>query len=115
MIAGRLTMRAAIERNQATGSDAWNAPAAPVFVSIGEPVACFIWSEKSAELVDGGKNAETETYRALFALAAPILPRDVITTVTNRAGVEVLPGRIEVMGPVQRKHTHLECNLRRIS
>lgn len=115
MIAGRLTMRAAIERNQATGSDAWNAPAAPVFVSIGEPVACFIWSAQVADIVDGGKNAETETYRALFALDAPILPRDVITTVTNRSGVEVLPGRIEVIGPVQRKHTHLECNLRRIS
>jgi hypothetical protein len=29
MIAGRLTMRAAIERNQATAADAWNAPTAP--------------------------------------------------------------------------------------
>ena len=115
MIAGRLTMRAAIERNQATGSDAWNAPAAPDFVSTGEPVLCFIWSTNAVELVDGSKNAETESYRALFALDADVLPRDVVASVRDRRSVEVLPGRLEVMGPVQRKHTHLECNLRRIS
>jgi hypothetical protein len=51
---------------------------------------------------------------ALFALDADLLPRDVIASVADRRGMEVLPGRLEVIGADQRKHTHRNATLRRI-
>lgn len=114
MIAGRLTMRAAIERNTATAKDAWGNPVDPVFASIGDPVACFVWSTSAKQTVDGQKTAEIENMRALFALGADVVPGDEIAQVTDRRGTVLLPGRLRVEAPVQRKHTHLEAQLRRI-
>lgn len=114
MIAGRLTMRAAVERDQAVAVDDWGGKVAPDFQSIGDPLPCFIWSNSSRELVDGSKTAMIEDMRALFALGADIAEGDEIASVTDRAGTEIIPGRLKVEGPVQRKHTHLECALQRI-
>lgn len=108
-------MRALVERQTATAKDDWGAVAAPAFTSIGDALPCFVWSDRASEVTDGRKNAEIETYRAMFALGADLRPRDQIASVTDRQGNEVLPGRLEVLGPVQRKHTHLECTLRRIA
>jgi hypothetical protein len=114
MIAGRLTMRALIERDQATAKDGWGGGVAPDFQSTGAPVACFVWSQKAARIADGKKNAELEDLRALFALEADVLPRDEISSITDRRGTVIIPGRLKVLGPVQRKHTHLEAALERI-
>lgn len=114
MIAGRLTMRAAVERNQAAGTDDWGNPAPPDFQSIGAPVPCFAWSNSSRELVDGGKTAMIEDMRAMFALGADIREADEIAGITDRAGTVIIAGRLKVEGPVQRKHTHLEVALQRI-
>jgi hypothetical protein len=114
MIAGRLTMRAAVERNQATGKDGWGQPGAADFASTGDPLPCFVWSEQMAELVDGRKTALIGDFRALFALDADLAERDEIASVTDRQGVEIIAGRLRVEGPVERKHTHLEATLKRI-
>ena len=115
MIAGRLTMRAAVERDQATARDGWGGTVAPDFQSIGDPLPCFIWSEKAKTLIDGAKTAGIEWLRGLFALGADLAEGDEIAAVTDRQGVETIPGRLKVEGPVQRKHTHVEASLRRIS
>ena len=115
MIAGRLTMRAAVERDTGTGTDAWGNRNAGSFASTGDPVACFIWSTKADGLADGGKVAEIEQLRGLFALGADLRPGDEIAAVTDRQGAVVLPGRLRVKGPVQRKHTHQEAALERIA
>ena len=114
MIAGRLTMRAAVERNQATGTDAWGAPVGAQFASIGEPVACFIWSKQSRELVDGSKTALIEDVRGLFALGADLQAGDEIASVTDRKGTVLIAGRLKVEGKPQFKHTHIEAALQRI-
>lgn len=114
MIAGRLTMRAAIERNSATGTDDWGNPVAPVMASIGDPLACFVWSKNSRELVDGNKTAMIEDMRAMFALTADVREGDEIASVTDRSGNQIIPGRLKIEGPVQRKHTHQEAALQRI-
>lgn len=114
MISGRLTMRAPVERNMATGKDGWNNPVAPDWQGIG-PVSLFAWSNGSREVVDGTKTVEIEDLRALFALDADLRPGDELVQVTNRRGVVTVPGRLRIEGPVQRKHTHLEAALRRVS
>ncbi len=115
MIGGRLTMRAHVERNQESGTDNWNSPAAPTFAPIGAPLPCFVWSNQTRKLVDGGKTAVIEDMWALFGLDAGIRAGDQISTVTNRRGIELIPGRLTIEGEVQIKHTHLEVALRRIA
>lgn len=114
MIAGRLTMRAQVERDQASGQDGWGQANAPVFVAIGVPLPCFIWSVKSTEIEDGRKTAQIGDFRGLFALGADINERDELASVTDRRGAVLIAGRLRVEGPVERKHTHLEANLQRI-
>lgn len=115
MIAGRLTMRAAVERNQATGTDSWNNPVPADFQSIGDPLPCFVWSKDTNKVADGGKVVLIEDMRAMFALGADIQANDEIASVTDRKGTEIIPGRLKVEGEVQRKHTHLECALERVA
>lgn len=113
MIAGRLTMRAAIERNQATGKDSWDNPLPPDF----QPLAtlpCFAWSNSSREAIDGNKTAMIEDARAMFALGADVNEDDEISAITDRRGNVTIPGRLKIEGPVQFKHTHLEAALKRI-
>lgn len=113
-IAGRLTMRAQVERNSATGTDSWNNSVAPVFAPVGNPLPCFIWSRSSREVVDGDKTAMIEDVRGLFALGADLAEDDELTSITDRAGNVLIAGRLKVEGPVQHKHNHLEAALRRI-
>jgi len=112
MIAGRLTMRADVERDQAAGTDDWGQPVPADY----QPLAtlrCFVWSKNSREVVDG-KVAMVEDLRAIFALDADIRGDDEIAQVTGRAGTVLISGRLRIEGPVQRKHTHQEAALRRL-
>lgn len=114
MIAGRLTMRARIERNTATGTDTWGGAAAPVFTVLHNALPCFVYSKSSRELVDGAKTAMIEDLRVMTALGADLAEGDEITAVSDRAGTVIIPGRLKVEGPVQFKHTHREAALQRI-
>lgn len=113
MIAGRLTMRAAIERNQATGKDSWGNPVPADFAAVAT-LPCFAWSNSSREAIDGNKTAMIEDMRALFALGADVNEDDEIAAITDQRGTVIIPGRLRVEGPVQFKHTHVEAALKRI-
>lgn len=115
MIAGRLTMRAQVERDTATATDGWGAPVAPAFAPHGDPLPCFVWAMTSTELVDGKKSALIGDYRAMFALGADLAEDDEIAAITDRAGTVLIAGRLRVEGPIQYKHSHIEAQLRRIS
>ena len=114
MIAGRLTMRALVERNTATGNDAWGQPVAPSWSVLGT-IRCFAWSNQSRELVDGDKTAMVEDMRMLVGLGADITENDELSAITDARGNVLIPGRLRVEGPVQRKHTHREVALKRIA
>jgi hypothetical protein len=114
VIAGRLTHRARVERNTASGNDSWGGPVEPAFTVLHNALACFVYSKSGRELVDGTKTAQIEDLRLMIALGADLVEGDEITTVTNRLGREIIPGRLKVEGPVQFKHTHREAALQRI-
>lgn len=113
MIGGRLTMRAIVQRDTATGKDAWGQPVPSTWATVAT-LRCFVWSNQSRELIDGDKTAMVEDMRAMFALGADIAQDDEISAVTDALGNVNIPGRLKVDGPVQRKHTHLEAALRRV-
>lgn len=114
MIAGRLTHRARVERNTATGTDSWGGAAAPAFTVLHNALACFVYSKSGRELQDGAKTAQIEGLRVMVALDADLAEGDEITAVFDRLGRELVPGRLKVEGPVQFKHTHREAALQRI-
>ena len=114
MIAGRLIHRAVLERNTATGTDAWGGPAAAVFTEIDGELPCFVYSSSSRELVDGVKTAMIEDLRVMVGLASDLQAGDELSSITDRAGNVIVPGRLKVEGPVQFKHNHREAALQRI-
>lgn len=114
MIGGRLTMRARVERDTATGEDSWGGPAAPNFTVLHNALPCFVYSKSSRELVDGSKTAMIEDLRIMIARGADLAEGDVITAVSDRTGAEIIAGRLKVEGPVQFKHNHREAALQRI-
>lgn len=114
MIAGRLTMRAQIERATATGADGWNGPEPGAFAALGDPVACFVWSDTITQVIDGQKQAQIEVTRALFALGTDVQPGDRLASVKDRKGAVLIAGPLVVEGPVQFKHTHFQATLRRV-
>lgn len=114
MIGARLTHRAVVERNVATGEDAWGGSTAPDFQPLHSALACFAWSNQSRELADGMKTAMIEDLRLLVSLDADLKEGDEITSITKRNGDVVITGRLKVEGPVQFKHNHLEAALQRI-
>ena len=113
MIGGRLTMRAFVKRNTETGTDPRGLPLPPVWEDHAT-LPCFVWSNASREAVDGDKTAMIEDTRGLFGLGADITDGDRISAVTDRLGNVLVRGPLEVDGPVQRKHTHLEAALKRV-
>ena len=114
MIAARFTMLALVERNQAITTDGWGQPDTPDFVSTGAALPCFIYSTGTSQIEDGQKIAPIEDLRIMCALGADLRDDDEIASVTDRRGTEIILGRLKVMGPPQRKHTHVEAVLRRI-
>jgi hypothetical protein len=113
VIQGRLTMRAIMERNTATGTDPRGHPLPPVWTGNGT-LRCFVWSKASREAVDGDKTAMIEDVRGLFALGADIDDGDRVAAVTDGLGNVLIAGPLLVDGPVQRKHTHQEAALKRV-
>lgn len=114
MIAQRLTMRASVERDVATGRDAHNNPLPPDFQPLHEALPCFAYPKSSRELVDGGKSANIEDLRAMVSLSANIRAGDEITEIRDRAGKVIINGRLKVEGDPQFKHNHRELALQRI-
>lgn len=112
MSRGRMTMRAAVERNGASATDAYGHPVAPVFAAHAT-LACFVWSKQRREIVDGTKTAMVEDLRAVFPLGADLQEADEIASVTDRRGTELMAGRFRIDG-LQRKHRHIEAALVRI-
>lgn len=115
MIAGRLTHRARVERNTATGTDAWGGPAAPVFTVLHNALPCFVYSNGARELADGTKSAQIEDLRIMITLGADLAEGDEITAVTDRRGTTIIAGRLKIEGPIQFKHNHREAALQRIA
>ena len=107
-----MTMRADVERDTASGDDAYGGPPAPAFTTLAT-IPCFVYSKQRREITDGGKTAMVEDLRALFALGADVQEGDEIASVKDRLGVETLSGRFQIE-TIQRKHRHLEAGLLRV-
>ena len=108
----RMTMRALVERNTEAGIGPDNLPLPPVFAPVAT-VPCWVWSKASRQLSDGDKLTVIEDMRALFPAGANVAEGDEISSVTDRQGVEILPGRVRI-DTLARKPRHLEAMLQQV-
>ena len=109
----RMTMRAVIERDTATGEDDFGQPVKPKFTTL-STVQCLAWSKQRRERVDGNKTVLIEDMRAMFPLGADVLPGDEIVDITDRRGRVLIAGRIQIE-TMQHKHDHQEAGLERVA
>lgn len=113
MSRGRMTMRAAVERDGATGTNDWNGPATPSFAALAT-YPCFVWARQAREVVDGRKDVSVEDWRVMFPLGTDVLEGDEIAGITDRRGNEIIAGRFRI-GTLLRKARHLEAALEKVS
>jgi len=80
-----MTHRAVVQRDNSTGTDAWNRPVPPVFTAQPKSVPCRAWSKSRKEVRDDGKQIVVEDIRALFPIDADIQEGDRVT-INDRRG-----------------------------
>ncbi len=109
----KMTMRAIVERNTATGDDDFGQPVKPSFTTHGT-FPCWAWSSADRGIVDGDKSALIESFNAMFPRDADVVEGDEIVNITNRRGVILFGGRFQIE-TMQFKHDHLEADLEAVA
>lgn len=92
---GALIHRAIVSRNVATGTNAWNRPAAPDYQPNGEVLPCRAWSRTKRHVRDDGKEAVIEDMRAAFMPDADVQVGDQLA-VRDRRGNVLFQGPVSV-------------------
>lgn len=107
-----MNMRADVERNVETGTDAYGHSLPPNF----QPhttLSCWVWSTSRREVIDGSKTVAVEDLRAMFPLGSDVDEEDEIAVVRDGKGNVIYSSRMKI-GPPQYKHNHLEATLERV-
>ncbi len=89
---GAMIQRATIQRDTATSTDDWGGSVAPTFTDHLISVPCRAWFQAGREVIDGDKTAVVEDRRIIFPKDTDVTEADRVTSVTNRKGIEILPG-----------------------
>lgn len=99
-----MTMKAFIQRDMATGKDAYRNPLPPNYQPQFEE-SCYAWSESRVEAIDVNKDARVETVRVLFPLATTVLEEDRVAKVTDALGRTVFEGPYRVRS-LRKREAH---------
>lgn len=105
----RMTHRALIERR--TDSDGrYDVPTWGTHI---EDQPCWLWTKADTEMVAPERTAVVSTIKLLVPLDADINVNDRINGVTNRAGVSLLLGKLNITGRTDN-HDHAELFVERV-
>ena len=106
MSRGAMTMRAIVERNTASGTDAFNNPVAPVFEAVSsEPIPCRAWIRARNTLtLNTEQVVMVEERHAIVPLSADVEIGDRLQNITDRLGNELFPGPLLVEGKLPRSN-----------
>ena len=107
-----MTMRATVERDQATATDQWGQPVKPDFAVIAT-LPCYAWSKQRRELIDADRSAVLEDIRAVFPKDADLNEQDRIAKIENRRGDVIFAGPLVVTSVVRRAERHKKVMLER--
>ncbi len=109
----RMTMRAEIERDTASGTDDFGHPFKPDFTALAT-IPCWAWSSTERLVVDGDKVANIEAFKAMFPKGADVAEGDEIVNIRDRRKAILFAGRFAIE-TIQFKHDHLEADLEAVA
>lgn len=110
---GRMTYRAAIERDSASGTDKFKQKVAPIFAPLAT-VQCWAWSTTRREQIGTEKNAVLEDLRMIVPLNTDITENDRIASIKDRRDRVKFGGPLRIEAVVRRV-THLEVVLDKVN
>lgn len=107
-----MTMRAYVERNATSATDAYGHPGVPVFESL-STTPCRVWSKDRKETNDENKFALIEDIRCAMPIGTDVTELDQIASIRDRLDAIIWAGPLRI-DTIQHKHTHIEMKLKRV-
>jgi len=107
-IRSRMTMRAVIERNQAS-ADAYGHPGPPNWQIIAPAVPCYVWLRQAGTVVGAERTVTVDAPTMVVPLDTDITAADRVRNVADRLGKELF-GMLHVDAVLKRRD-HLEVRL----
>lgn len=109
-----MTMRAVVERDQASGRSPYNTPAKPDWQVLHTALPCRLWVHLTNEVPEDHRAARVEDVRCIVPLKSDIRRGDRIVRVEDRRGQVLFVGPFDVEDSIRRPD-HLELLLRRLA
>lgn len=107
-----MTMRAYIQRNMASGTNALNLPAAPDYQPF-STTPCYAWSKEDRRLNQNDKLIFVEDSQLIMPTGTDIRNDDQIQQITDRQGSVLFTGPFLIEG-ISPKRTHIVVAFRRV-
>lgn len=117
-VRSRMIHRAVRQVNTTTGTDAYGQPQAPTWVTSGDPVPCFYFSQGKKQAVSEDRIAYVEDIRILVSskpgwTSDSWSESDRVLNIQDRQAVQIVSGPFEVES-VQHMRSHYEIMLKRV-
>lgn len=111
----KMTMRAQLQRDGATGTNPWGDKNIPAFADIpggGVLTSCFAWVSKvPGDVSDEDRDLFVEFKRMTVALGTDVKVRDRVLKIEDRRAQTIFAGPLFIES-VERRADHLELTLR---
>lgn len=117
-VRSRMTMRATVQRDTATGTDAFGLPNAATFTAHIASLPCWVWTrtgrEAEREVIDNTKTAILADHNMMVPLGTDITELDQVTAIKDRLGRNIIANTMRIHSVIRRK-THLDCRLEEVA
>ena len=110
----RMTMRATVQRDSATGSDGWGQPNAVSWAAHLPSLACWYWTKDEREVIDGVKTAILANHTMMVPLGTDITEDDRVTAIKDRLAGNLISNAMRVHA-VFRRRTYLHVALEEVA
>ena len=106
----KMTMRAAVQRDGASGTDGFGQPNAASWASHLSSLACWVWTPSEREVVDGAKTATIGSHKMIVPRGTDITEDDRITAITDRRASTIIGNTMRILSVVDRGN-HLALDI----
>ena len=98
----KMVMRAAVERDGASGTDSFGHPNAASWATSIAALACWVWTPSEREVIDGEKTATLGSHKMIVPRGTDITEDDRITAITDRRAATIIGNTMRILSVVDR-------------
>ena len=113
-VRSRMTMRATVQRDTASGPDGFGLPNAASWTAHIASLACWVFTKVEREVIDGDKTAILAVHKMLVPLGTDIIEHDRVTAIKDRLAADIIANTMRIHAVIRRA-THLECLLEEVA